>query len=126
MIGNNNPLNIRYNPFNHWKGQIGFTRGFCDFSSLEFGIRTAIYLVKISYAKKGCKTYYEIIRRFAPPTENNTDSYVRFVCDKLSVLPFDVPVTNSEWINLINVMSIYEGNPVSKEQVYDVYVKYFL
>ena len=126
MIGKNNPLNIRYNPLNRWKGQTGQTKGFCDFSSLEFGVRAALYLVKVSYAKKGCKTYQEIIRRFAPPVENNSDSYVHFVCDKLSVLPFDVPYYPLDWVYLIHAMSIFEGNEIKKVTINNVYNKYFL
>lgn len=117
MIGKNNPLNVRYNPLNHWRGQTGSTRGFCDFSHEYFGVRAAMYLLFRSYKKKNIVTYAEMIRCYAPPTENETDKYVSFICDKLNVFPWDVPQHLSEWINLFYYMSVYEGNIIFKDRI---------
>lgn len=117
MIGKNNPLNVRYNPLNHWKGQTGNTRGFCDFISQYYGVRAAMYLVFRSYKKKGVVTYSDIIHRFAPSTENNTSAYVSYICDNMHVFPFDIPQHLSEWIDLFWFMSRYEGNPLWKSTI---------
>ena len=87
MIGKNNPLNVRYNPLNHWRGQIGSTRGFCDFSSEYFGVRAAMYLIFRSYKKKGFVSYYQIIHRYAPRWENDTVSYVKYIKTITTLLP---------------------------------------
>lgn len=125
MIGKNNPLNVRYNPLNKWKGQIGSTKGFCDFESLEFGVRAAAYLILRSYKRKGFKTYAQIIQRFAPPSENKTNLYFNYVCNKCNSMPFDVPSGINEYVDLLYAMSHFEGNPLSWLDIKDVIKKYF-
>lgn len=83
----NNPFNIRFNHLNHWKGLLGNDRGFCTFMSLNYGIRTAAYLLMISYRKRGKRTYAELIETFAPSLENPTFKYVQFVTDRLGKFP---------------------------------------
>ena len=117
MIGKNNPLNVRYNPLNHWRGQNGSTRGFCNFVHEYYGVRAAMYLLFRSYKKKNIVTYAEMIRRYAPDTENDTNKYVNFICDKLSVFPWDVPQHLNQWIDLFYYMSVYEGNIVFKDRI---------
>lgn len=126
MIGKNNPFNVRYNPLNRWLGLSGQRKGFCEFTALYYGIRACFYLISKSYKKKGCVTYKQIIERYAPPSENSTQDYVDFVCHRCGVLPFDFPYLDSDWLNLLYAMSIYEGNPVSKDELkkfLDVYKK---
>lgn len=108
MIGRNNPFNIRYNPKNKWKGQDGDTRGFCNFVSLEFGVRAAAYLLIKSYRQKGLVTYSEIISRFAPSSENETGNYISFVCSKLHVFPFDEVSSLGAYAGLLHYMWIFE------------------
>ena len=76
---NNNPLNIRFNTANNWNGQIGQNKGFCVFSEKKFGIRTGFKLLK-NYNANGYNTIEKILHRFAPTTENNTESYINYVC----------------------------------------------
>lgn len=111
MIGRCNPFNIRYNSRNNWLGQTGQTRGFADFSSMEYGIRVAAVLVMRSYRKKGILSICEIINRFAPSSENATAKYVAFVCFQLSCFPFDIP-TRADYPRLLLAMSKFEGNPL--------------
>ena len=119
MIGKNNPLNIRFNKSNYWKGLLGSTRGFCDFSSEFYGIRAAFYLIIRSYRKvRKDVTYHDIIWRYAPPLENNTHRYIEFVTDKLGVFPWDVPATFKEFSLLIYWMSVFEGNRITLTDEY--------
>lgn len=76
-----NPWNIRYNKYNHWRGQMGEHKGFVVFASQMFAYRAFIILME-SYHKLGFTTVCQIIRRFAPPTENDTDAYIGFVCSR--------------------------------------------
>lgn len=74
----NNPLNIRYNPNNKWLGQTSSHKGFCVFKNIDYGYRAAFILLD-NYLKKGYDTIEAIVRRFAPPSENDTENYIKFV-----------------------------------------------
>lgn len=91
MIRNtNNPGNIRNNPYGAWKGQNGAVRGFCKFESLSYGIRALILLLKRYRTTHGLKTIKTIITRYAPPIENDTDSYIKTVSREISRYPTDI------------------------------------
>ena len=96
---NHNPLNIRYSKNNHWQGQQGSdVAGFCVFSAFIYGIRAAVLILK-RYMQRGDCTISRIIERWAPPTENSTSRYIRFV-SKETTIPPD------------KVLSIYERGKV--------------
>lgn len=116
MIGKNNPFNLRYSKLNTWIGQNGQTRGFCDFQLVDYCIRAVAILVMRSYRKKGVLSIDEIIHRYAPPSENNTWKYVDYVCNAMSAFPWDIP-TREEYPALLCAMSVYEGNPVSIDEI---------
>ncbi len=81
---NNNPTNIRYVESNKWQGMRGSRGGFCVFDSMSSCYRaTAIILFK--YIDRGDNTIEKMIRRWAPTTENPTESYIRYVCHKTGV-----------------------------------------
>lgn len=77
-IRNNNPLNIRFSPMNVWKGQTGCNKGFCTFDTMEHGYRAALVLL-LNYVKRGYDTISEIVSRWAPESENNTQAYINRV-----------------------------------------------
>ena len=79
-LRNNNPLNIRYNPRNRWRGQVPNRSDmeFCQFTSMRWGIRAA-FILMINYHKQGINTPRQIITRWAPPSENNTEGYINSV-----------------------------------------------
>lgn len=108
MIGRNNPLNIRYSPVNKWQGQSGYTKGFCNFRNIFCGIRAAAKLLMQSYPRQGFKTYDKIINRWAPPSENSTNNYLSYICDKCKVFPFDCPVSVEDYATLIYYMWCFE------------------
>ena len=104
----NNPLNIRYSTANNWQGQQGQQSGFCVFDTPENGIRAAMKILK-SYRLKGVVTIADIISRWAPPTENNTQNYIDFVCNKLGANRTDeVEQSPSDYIALLQAMCIME------------------
>lgn len=110
MIGKNNPLNIRYVKRNNWKGQVGSTRGFCDFVSVEYCVRAFAILVLRSYKKRGIVTISQIISTYAPPSENQTDKYIDYVCEMLGCFPFDVLDNDFQLALLIVTMSRFESS----------------
>lgn len=98
----NNPGNIRYNPNNNWKGQIGVNEGFVVFNNPQNGIR-AMTKVLNSYRKKGFTTIAQIITRWAPPHENKTLNYVNFVANALHTTPAHV-INDSDYLRLIKAI----------------------
>lgn len=82
-IRNNNPGNIDYNPINNWHGQLKVDKTieprFCRFDSPENGIRALGKLLQTYQSKYCLKTVKDIINRWAPATENNTNAYVKSV-----------------------------------------------
>ena len=77
---NNNPGNIRLSA-THFKGEVvpSADSAFKQFSAVEYGYR-AMFVVLDTYARRyRLTTIREMITRYAPPTENFTDGYVRFV-----------------------------------------------
>ena len=101
-VRNNNPGNIDYNPRNDWQGQIGIEEGvpkprFARFSEPVWGIRAMAKLI-LNYrgkdgmpgvGKPGIDTVREVITRWAPGNENNTEAYVQMVAKAMRVQPND-------------------------------------
>lgn len=85
-IRNNNPGNIDWSAANNWVGQKGKEEGpngrFAVFTDAKYGIRALGKLLQTYYNKKGLVTVREIITRWAPATENNTDAYVKAVASR--------------------------------------------
>lgn len=83
-IRNNNPLNIVKG--NNWKGerQVQSDSRFEEFTSMEFGIRAAIRLVQNyingrNSSGRKLNTLELVVRRWAPPSENATETYIKAV-----------------------------------------------
>ena len=118
-IRNNNPLNIRKTD-TLWVGQKrdGTDKSFVEFEKPEFGYRAATKILR-SYAKRGIVTLEQIIKTWAPHTENPTDSYVRFVV-KHSGLRKDTTIKYDDYrIKLFRAMTLFENgmNPFTDEQI---------
>lgn len=90
-IRNNNPGNIDRTNI-PWQGmavdQSGDPR-FIIFKSAEWGIRAICRILLNYYTNDGCKTIRQIIQRWAPPEENNTDAYVDAVARDCGCGPDD-------------------------------------
>ncbi|TDV70204.1 structural protein P5 [Pseudomonas sp. LP_7_YM] len=98
-IRNNNPGNIDYNPRNQWQGQLppdpAIEKRFARFDTAENGIRALAKLL-LAYRGKdgvpgvggpGIDTVREIISRWAPGGENDTEAYIRAVAADVGVQP---------------------------------------
>ena len=91
-IRNNNPLNIRRSA-TRWQGarEEQKDKSFVQFKSMAYGYRAA-WKVLQSYYERFCLqgqtfTVRNIISRWAPPTENNTDKYITDVCNLSGLTP---------------------------------------
>lgn len=80
-IRNNNPLNIRKG--NQWKGERfpQTDKQFEEYISLTFGFRAAFILIRnyitgFNGSRSKFDTIDKLIKRWAPPQENNTKAYI--------------------------------------------------
>lgn len=79
---NKNPLNIRYSSANNWLGGSRGERDFVRFTTRTLGIRAGLILLRNYRRNHGIMTISGTINRFAPPNENNTQSYISFVASQ--------------------------------------------
>lgn len=99
---NNNPLNIR-NSSEKWAGEIRPSQdtAFKQFKSMGYGFRAALKLLR-NYIGKGHNTIEKIITRWAPPTENNTASYINNVSSR-SGIPANEIISRDDREKLIEI-----------------------
>lgn len=125
-IRNNNPLNIRIG--NRWEGESPHPTDteFEQFVSMEYGVRAAFILLRRYIKRYHLRTIWDIISRWAPSTENNTNKYARFVSEKMGISVCDVlDCTNRfQMVNLVCAMAQYEnGQQIDRELVERVYMR---
>ena len=85
-IRNNNPGNLRRGG-TKW---LGLAReqedgAFFQFTRPEYGIRALCRVLRTYQRKHGLRDVRSIINRFAPPVENDTESYIYTVAKALGV-----------------------------------------
>ena len=128
---NNNPGNIRLTTKNGkpemWQGEIpGTDKSFKTFKSMVWGYR-AIFITLRSYLKNGHNTILRIINRYAPATENHTQSYINTVVNMTGIpsgkiLSFDRP---DELLKVVEAISFVENgikaNPDEIKQGYQLF-----
>ena len=109
-LRNNNPLNIRKNA-EQFQGEIkGKDRSFKTFSSLPYGYRAG-FVILGTYLSQGLNTIEKITAHWAPPTENDTESYIAHV-ERWSGVPRNKELTTrngSEYILIVAAMSFVEN-----------------
>lgn len=103
-VRNNNPGNIRVGQ--HWQGLMDpiemnmaqqMERSFCVFQSPAWGFRAMAEIFSTYVARGEAKTYADAVKRWAPPNENNTNSYVEAVCDYCGASPNQpIPFPNGD------------------------------
>jgi len=94
-IRNNNPGNIDRHAGTVWKGaspdQSTDSR-FVVFTGPEWGIR-AIARILRQYQARGVQTLSQVISTWAPPSENDTGSYIRRVTSETGIRPDQLVLT---------------------------------
>lgn len=119
----NNPFNIRSG--SRWLGLTGSRNGFCEFETLEYGVRAACVLLLQSYRKKGVRQICSIISRFAPPSENNTAAYMAYLSRRTGFPMSLVLRSIDEYLKILSCMSWYESRTrISESYIFDVIHKY--
>lgn len=120
-LRNNNPLNIRRNN-TLWRGlsPVQNDDDFFCFTARHWGYRAALMTLRNYRKRHKLNTLSEWIHRWAPPVENNTDAYVRFVSKKTGFPGDFVPDINDarQMCAIVSAMSHMEnGVPAVAEEV---------
>ncbi len=118
---NNNPGNIRLSKA-AWIGEIrpGRDKAFCTFETIYHGYRALLKLLRNYSLLHRCKTVREMITRWAPSSENNTEAYIRTVCSRTGMLDSHAIDIDSkrEMCKLAEAISFVEnGRPGSMSDI---------
>lgn len=120
---NNNPLNIRKTK-DSWLGAVGSEKGFVKFKTMMYGIRAAWRIIR-NYLNHGYCTVDAIINRWAPPSENDTDKYVSFVCSKSGFYPESNIITDDDIYRILAPMCLMESGFVLKRGFFDESIRLY-
>ncbi len=119
-LKNCNPGNIRISGVKYL-GEVlpSKDKAFKQFQSIAWGYR-AMFVLLYTYSKRGDKTLRQMITRYAPPIENDTNNYLNFVALR-SGTSFDTPLdtlSEEQMIPIIASMShIENGTPAILDDV---------
>ncbi len=88
-LRNCNPGNIRRSGTVRYRGEkrVVTDPEFREFTSLEWGYRAMFTLLYTYCCRYRLKTLRELISRWAPPAENHTEAYIRFVAERTGADP---------------------------------------
>lgn len=107
---NHNPLNIRKTK-DKFLGEANVQEDpeFKKFINNIYGYRAALVIIIKTYKNKhGIKTIKGIINRWAPPEENDTKKYIKFVSYRSGILP-DEELKTEDYPLIIEAMAKMEG-----------------
>ena len=109
---NNNPCNIRIST-DKFQGEVqpSQDKDFKQFETAAYGYRAAFRILKTYINNYKCDTIRKIISRWAPKSENHTESYIKVVSER-SGIPADdtVYADNREMmIRIVAAMSFVEN-----------------
>ena len=89
-IRNKNPGNIKLGT--NWDGLADEQSDpvFCVFKEAVWGIRALMRILLTYRFNHNRKNIDSIIKRWAPPSENDTDAYIVFVSKKMGIEPMEI------------------------------------
>lgn len=104
-LRNNNPGNIRISS-NAWEGKIPLSQNtdgaFEQFTDMVYGVRAMGKLLINYFRNNGLDTVEKLVSRYAPPSENMSGDYARFVADQIGVKPSDrINVADPNMLSLL-------------------------
>lgn len=124
-IRNNNPGNIRWG--DDWKGLVPkdqrTDKSFCQFTNPEYGIRAMIIILRNYQRKYGLNTVTGIIKRWAPPNENDTQAYINSVAQATGVSPDQKIDTSDSRFMMKLLQAIIKHENGSQPYSFDTFVR---
>lgn len=120
-LRNCNPGNIRRSKV-RYKGEVQPSRDaeFKEFRSMGYGYRAMFVLLDSYRSRYGLCTIRQMLGRYAPPSENFTEGYVRFVSSRTGIAPDEIVNTRAarDMVPIVAAMSqIENGVPATMEDV---------
>ena len=111
-LRNCNPGNIRKSRVKY-EGEVVPSRDteFKEFRSMAYGYRAMFVLLDSYRSKYGLCTIRQMLGRYAPPSENFTEGYVRFVSSRTGIAPDEIVNTRAarDLIPIVAAMSQIEN-----------------
>lgn len=111
-LRNCNPGNIRRSA-TRYVGEVSPSRDaeFKEFETMAYGYRAMFVLIDSYRRRYGLNTIRSIISRYAPPTENFTEGYVRFITRRTGIAAEEKIDTRSakDMIPIVAAMSEIEN-----------------
>ena len=120
-LDNRNPGNIRQSKV-RYRGEVRPSRdpAFKEFESLAWGYRAIFVLLDTYRIRHGLDTLRGMISRWAPPSENRTDAYIRAVAADTGLDP-DERLNTRDARTMIPVAAaisrVENGTPADMRQV---------
>lgn len=117
-LRNCNPLNIRRVAGTKWKGQSALQTdaSFVCFNAMEWGIRAAFCILRTYARRYQCLSPADIVGRWAPPHQNDTDAYIRNVCTGTG-FGGRQRLTEADWPRLVQAMARQESGTTLSEEI---------
>lgn len=122
-LRNNNAGNIRGNDRYKWLGEIGRDNdNFVIFDTPENGLRALARILQTYRERYGLNTIAGILSRYAPPSENNTESYIKHATRAMGIRR-DTPLSPQDYPRLMAVIVAHENGqqPYSMAQINEGY-----
>lgn len=114
-LRNLNPGNIRRSAVKY-KGECKHSKDpeFKQFRTLEEGYR-AIFVLLHTYSIKGYKSVREMINRYAPPSENNTEAYINRLCRLAYINSEQIVDTtdHNQMVAIVAAISLVENGSIA-------------
>ncbi|MEG1622339.1 MAG: structural protein P5 [Alistipes sp.] len=120
-LTNRNPGNIRRSQ-TRYKGEVTPSRdpAFKEFQTAAWGYRAIFVLLYTYWKRYHLNTVETMISRWAPPTENHTRQYIRYVADAIGVVP-DEPIDTLDVATMIPfaaaISEVENGAHARREEV---------
>jgi len=119
-LRNNNAGNIRIGK-TRYLGEVvpSSDRAFKQFKTRGWGYR-AIFVLLYTYSRRGLTTLRQMITRYAPPSENDTESYINYVAQNAVVnpdAPLDVNDRNVMILVVAAISKVENGVPADIDEV---------
>lgn len=119
-IRNNNPGNIRHGT-SRWQGMSAAQPDseYVTFDSPLYGIRAMAKLLTNYQDRYGLDTIRQLITRWAPPSENITESYINNVSRIVGALPDQKIDVGDSMVPLVEAIITHENGqqPYTAEQI---------
>ena len=112
-LSNRNPGNIRQSAV-RYKGEVRPSRdpAFKQFESMPWGYRAIFILLDTYRIRHGLETIRGMISRWAPPSENHTEIYIRAVADAVGIAD-DQPIDTRDRTTMLRMAAAI--SPIAAE-----------